>query len=408
MKNYRDFWANRMARRLLLASLPARFAYSMIGLSIFFHAERTTDSIPTAGLALGLNALAGSLTAGIRGSIIDKWGHKWPIRILVPGYALGIILESNSTSPSTILFWAFILGLSAPPINISIRPLWKQIFPEAQVRSAYGFDTAVMNSVGVIGPAIATTLALSRHPNSALWVCATCMLLGGFALERVLSKREWEREAKIPGEAKLYKVPAIQLLMLEGCFIGLGWGFFDVGVPAYATLEGMPHRTAWLFSIMSASTVLGGLVAGLLKKRRSSYRTMRSVYGAWALFSLPLYFTYPDWSLALVGASLGFAGGALQVFYFEVLELVRPAGSATSSLGWLWTIEGSMAALGSALGGWVAKNISPQVCLGTTTLMLCIGYLLMFLGKKRFAPADIPPTERAATEAIGDTEDLSK
>ena len=35
-------------------------------------------------------------------------------------------------------------------------------------------------------------------------------------------------------------------------------------------------------------------------------------------------------------------GGALQVFYFEVLDAVRPKGSATASLGWLWTIEGSM------------------------------------------------------------------
>ena len=134
---------------------------------------------------------------------------------------------------------------------------------------------------------------------------------------------------------------------------------------------------------------------------------MRSVYGAWALFSLPLYFTHPDWSLALVGGTLGLAGGALQVFYFEVLELVRPSGSATSSLGWLWTIEGSMASAGSAMGGWVAKNISPQFCLGITTVMLGIGYVLMYSGRKRFAAADIEPTELATTEAIGDTEDLN-
>ena len=407
MKRYREFWANRTARNLLISAFPARLAYSMIGLSIFFKAEHATKSIPIAGLALGLNSLAGSFTAGIRGAAIDKWGHKWPIRILVPGYALGIIFENMSTTSTSIVVWAFLLGISAPPINISIRPLWRQIFPEELVRSAYGVDTAVMNSVGVIGPAIATTLALSSHPGSALLVCAISMLIGGFALERIIASRPWEHEKKIPGESKLWKVPAIQLLMIEGCFIGLGWGFFDVGVPAYTTLEGVPHRTAWLFSIMAACNVVGGLIAGLLKKRRSSYRTMRSVYGAWALFSLPLYFTHPDWTLAVVGGTLGLAGGALQVFYFEVLELVRPSGSATASLGWLWTVEGSMAAAGSAIGGWVAKNISPQVCLGITTLMLGFGYILMYSGRKRFAAADIAPTERATTEAIGDTEDLN-
>lgn len=407
MKRYREFWANRTARNLLISAFPARMAYSMIGLSIFFKAEHTTKSIPIAGLALGLNSLAGSFTAGIRGAAIDNWGHKWPIRILVPGYAIGIIFENMSTTSTSILIWAFILGFSAPPINISIRPLWRQIFPEELVRSAYGVDTAVMNSVGVIGPVIATTLALSSHPGSALLVCAISMLVGGFALERIIASRPWEHEKKIPGEAKLWKVPAIQLLMIEGCFIGLGWGFFDVGVPAYATLEGVPHRTAWLFAVMAACNVIGGLIAGLLKKRRSSYRTMRSVYGAWAIFSLPLYFTHPDWSLALVGGTLGLAGGALQVFYFEVLELVRPSGSATSSLGWLWTIEGSMASGGSAMGGWVAKNISPQICLAITTVMLGCGYVLMYSGRKRFSAADIEPTELATTEAIGDTEDLN-
>ena len=389
MKQYLELLRISMARRLLIAATPARMAYSMIGLSIFFKTERTLDSIPLAGLALGLNALAGSLTAGIRGSAIDKWGQKWPIRILVPGYALGIIALNISSSKTEILVWAFVLGFSAPPINLSVRPLWKQIVGEDLVRTAYGLDTAVMNGVGIIGPAIATTVSLSSHPGFALGSCAALMIIGGIGLEITINHKNWFTEKKDPSEAKLWKVPAIQLLMIEGCFIGLGWGFFDVGIPAYATLEGVPHRTAVLFSIMSFCNVLGGLTAGLIKKRRSAYQTMRATYFGWFLFSLPLYFTYPNWSLAVVGALLGLTGGALQVFYFEVLDAVRPQGSATASLGWLWTIEGSMAALGSALGGWVAAEISPRVCLGITTIMLVTGFTVLNLGRKRFAAADV-------------------
>ena len=116
---------------------------------------------------------------------------------------------------------------------------------------------------------------------------------------------------------------------------------------------------------------------------------MRMTYLGWFIFSLPLYFTYPDWSLAVVGALLGLTGGALQVFYFEVLDAVRPKGSATASLGWLWSIEGTMAALGSALGGWVAKEISPQTCLAVTTMTLAIGFLTLNLGRARFKAADV-------------------
>ena len=106
MKQYRVIWSNRIARNLLIAAFPARMAYSMIGLAIFFKAENTTGSIPIAGLALGLNSLSGSFTAGIRGAVIDKWGHKWPIRILVPGYAFGIIMENMASTSSQILIWA--------------------------------------------------------------------------------------------------------------------------------------------------------------------------------------------------------------------------------------------------------------------------------------------------------------
>ncbi len=389
MKQYLEIFKIPLARNLLIAATPARLAYSMIGLAIFFKTERTLDSIPLAGLALGLNALAGSLTAGIRGSVIDRFGQKWPIRILVPGYALGIIALNIAESKTSILFWAFVLGISAPPINLSVRPLWKQIVGEKLVRNAYGLDTAVMNSVGVIGPAVATTVSLSSHPGYALGFCSALMILGGIGLEITINHRNWFTEKKDPAEGKLWRIPAIRLLMIEGAFIGLGWGFFDIGIPAFATIEEVPHRTAWLFSIMSLATVIGGLVAGLVKRRRSAFQTMRITYFGWFLFSLPLYFTYPDWSLAVVGALLGLTGGALQVFYFEVLDAVRPQGSATASLGWLWTIEGSMAALGSAIGGWVAKEISPQACLAVTTLALSIGFLTLNLGRKRFTAADV-------------------
>ncbi|NDA84052.1 MAG: MFS transporter, partial [Actinobacteria bacterium] len=292
MKQYLELLKIPMARKLLIAATPARMAYSMIGLSIFFKTERTLDSIPLAGLAIGLNALAGSLTAGIRGSAIDKWGQKWPIRILVPGYALGIIALNIASTKTEILIWAFVLGFSAPPINLSVRPLWKQIVGEKTVRTAYGLDTAVMNGVGIIGPAVATTISLSSRPGFALGTCAALMIIGGLALEFTINHRNWFTEKKDPSEAKLWRVPAIRLLMIEGCFIGLGWGFFDVGIPAYTTLEDVPHRTAWLFSIMSLCNVIGGLIAGLIKKRRSAFRTMRATYFGWFIFSLPLYFTY--------------------------------------------------------------------------------------------------------------------
>ena len=167
---------------LILAALPARIAYGMIGLAIFFKTEQETNSVAIAGLAIGINSVAGALTAGIRGSIMDKWGQKWPLRIFVPGYASMLIALNMAHDQKVILVAAFILGITAPPINLSVRPLWKDVVTPDYLRVAYAVDSAIMNFAGVIGPVLATSLALSSHPGSALNTASALMFIGGVSL----------------------------------------------------------------------------------------------------------------------------------------------------------------------------------------------------------------------------------
>ena len=311
---------------LVLAAFPARVAYGIVGLALFFKTEQETGSIALAGLVIGANSLAGSFTAGVRGSLIDKYGQKWPLRILVPGYASMMIMVNISHSATFILVMATIMGLTAPPINLSVRPLWKTIVPRDFLRTAYAVDTSVMNTAGVIGPVIATSLALSKFPGSPLVSAAILMALGGGALAIAPVSRDWKPEKKESGAQSLWRNPAFRLMLLEGSFIGFGWGLFDVAVPAFATIENVAHRTAWVFAAMGISSIVGGLIAGLLSKRVPSLVALRKTYLIWFLVSIPIAFTYPGWSMALAGALLGFVGGAIQVFYWEVMEAVRPKG----------------------------------------------------------------------------------
>ena len=211
-----------------------------------------------AGLAIGINSVAGALTAGIRGSIMDKWGQKWPLRIFVPGYASMLIALNMAHDQKVILVAAFVLGITAPPINLSVRPLWKDVVTPDYLRVAYAVDSAIMNFAGVIGPVLATSLALSSHPGSALNTASALMFIGGVSLGLSSISRNWIPEKKIKGAAALWRSKPLQLLMIEGCFIGFGWGLFDVAVPAFATLEGVPQRTAWIFGAMGVANVIGG------------------------------------------------------------------------------------------------------------------------------------------------------
>ena len=388
--------------RLGISAFPARLAYGMIGLGIFFKAEQETGSVAIAGFAIGLNSLAGSLTAGLRGSVMDRFGQKWPIRILVPSYSCLILLLNTMETRTSILVTAFILGITAPPINLSVRPLWKDIVPDTYLRTAYAFDSSMMSSTSVIGPVIITALSLSSRPSLGLGMTAALMFIGGIALSLTPASRDWIPEKKQKGQQRLWRDRAIRLLMFEGCFIGFGWGVFDVAVPAFATQEGVQHRVAWIFAAFGAATVVGGLLGGLVSKKLAPLSALRRAYFLWVIACIPIAFTYPDWSMALFGACIGFVGGAVQVFYFEVLEAVRPKGSQTASLGWIWSVEGSFMAVGAAVGGVVSETFSPRIGLAMLPIMISIGLIVLSIGRGRLSAANDIPTDEEDLQAMKD------
>jgi len=383
-------------------------AYGMISLSIFFKVQQATGSIAIAGLATGVNGVAGATTAGLRGTLIDRFGMKIPLRFFAPSYALLILLFSTGSSKTQLVIFAGILGLSAPPINLVIRPLWKVTVPANQIRTAYAIDTAVMNSVGVFGPLLATTISLNHSPQMALRICSLLIFIGGAVLSMSPQLKKWKPEKKNSSDLAVWRTPAMQLLMLEGVFIGLGWGAFDIAVPAFTTLENIPQRTGIIFAIMAAGNVAGGLIAGMVSKKTSSFAAFKRIYLFWFIFSLPLAFTYPNWSMMIVTASMSLMMGGLQVFYLEISEAVRPKGTAVAALGWLWTVEGTFAALGAAAGGFISEHYSPRYCLGLTTICIGIGYLIMRGGAGLLKAADRIPTEEEDIEALGANLDLNK
>jgi len=408
MKRYRELFGFPQVIRLGISAFPARLAYGMIGLGIFFKTEQETGSVAIAGLAIGLNSLAGSLTAGIRGSVMDKWGQKWPLRILVPAYSALILTFNQMETSSSLLIAAFVLGITAPPINLSVRPLWKDLVPHSYLRTAYAFDSAMMSSTTVVGPVVVTALALSSRPYLALDVVAALMFIGGAALALTPVSKNWIPEKKEKGQGSLLRNPVMQLLMFEGCFIGFGWGVFDVAVPAFATQEDVAHRVAWIFAAFGIANVIGGLLGGLVSKKLAPLPALRRAYLFWLIACVPIVLTNPDWTMALVGASIGFVGGAVQVFYFEVLEAVRPQGSQTSSLGWIWSVEGSFMAIGAAVGGVVSEYLSPRYGLAMLPLMIFFGLIVLTVGKNRLSAANDLPTDEEDLAAMDDISDRNK
>jgi predicted MFS family arabinose efflux permease len=387
---------------LAIAAFPGRLGYSMIVLAIFFKTQQTTGSVATAGLTIGLYSLSGSISAGVRGYLLERWGQTWPLMILVPSYAAMILAFNTMETRQSLLITAFLLGITAPPINLAVRPLWKGIVPDNFLRTAYALDTSMISFSTVIGPALVTVLSLSSRPGLGLGVTAALMFIGGLAVAATSVSRNWIPEKKAKGQQKLWRDRAIQLLMFEGCFIGFGVGVFNVAVPAFATQEGVAQRVAWIFAVFGLANMIGGLLGGLVSKNLAPLSALLRAYTLWVIASIPIIFTYPDWTITVVGAAIGLIHGGFLVFYFEVLEAVRPQGTQASSIAWIWSIEGTFMAAGAAIGGIVSEYYSPRAGLALTPIMLLIGLIVFIIGKDRLSAANNVPTEEEDLRAIKD------
>ena len=371
---------------MIVAAFPARLAYGMVGLDLYFKVHDDTHSIALAGIAAGVNGIFASISTGMRASIIARLGNMVALRFFVPGYALMLLTVDVCHGATLLIIAAGVLGTTAPPINLSVRPMWKTAVAEEQYRTAVAIDTASLNIGVILGPVFATTLSLSSHPSSALIATSFFCLLGGISLSLLEFTKQWKPDKKEEGAPSIFRSPGMQLLIAEAVLIGFGTGTYEIGIPAISSLHNMPRFAGLAFGVGATLSILGSLMAGMLGKRIVPVKGFRVIYLFWFLTTIPFMFSNPGWSLLLASSLFGFISGAEQVFYLEMLEFIRPPGSAITALGWVWTIEGSFTAVGQSFGGYVSEHQSPHVAFFITTVMFGLGHTMIHLGRKRLKP----------------------
>jgi len=403
MSEYSRLLAMPSVKRLILSAFPGRLAYGMIGLSTFFFVQAISNSITLAGIATGAETIASATTAGLRGTAIDKFGQTRPLCIFVPTWIFFIYLLSLQSSANAIVLVCILVGFASPPINLSTRPLWREAVGAENLRIAFAIDTTLMNTTVVLGPVIATSISLNLGGRFALWFTAALMAIGGVLVISMPLSRKWIPELGVKGGKTLFRNRPFQILALEAMIFGLAWGMLEISLPAFSTLVQRPYLAAPLLATLAGSSVLGGLIVGARKSTITPLRGFKIASAFVALCSLPLFFTSPGWSLGVVLAVLGLAIGFAQVYHWEVLEAIRPAGTATSAQAWLWTVEGSMVALGTALGGFVVEQLDANIALGFVTIGLCASTIYLWTyANSRLIGADVPLSEIQKIEAFAD------
>ena len=405
MRTYLEFLKIPGVKRLLVSALPGRLSYGMIALATFFFVQDVTGSITLAGIATGIETLTSSLTAGFRGNLIDKFGQTKPLSFFVPTWVTLVLFLSFVTTPAAIIIISGLIGLASPPVNLSTRPLWRVLVGAENLRTGYAIDTVISSSTIVAGPVIATALAIPLGGDVALWGTAALMAIGGYALIQMPASRNWKPEPQ-PGNAmRLLRNKKFQILAVEGMVFGLAWGLLEISIPSYATLQGTPGLSAPLLATLAGASILGGLIIGARKSLTTPLQGFKIASLVASVVALPLALTKPGWSMGIVLGLLGLGMGFAQVYHWEVLEAVRPIGTATSAQAWLWAVEGSTMACGIAIGGYLVENVSPQLALAGVSLGLIISTMYVWwYAAARLPQANKPLSDAQKIEVLADLE----
>ena len=379
MRNYLTLLKLPDVRLLLIVSFPARICQSMVNLSIFFHVQRVSGSIALAGLASGTFQLSLSLSLGYRALLIEKFGQQKPLLMLVPIYSVMVYFYKYIDASFLLVTLPLLMGMASPPINLSVRPLWKAAAPVHLLRTSYALDLIAINITTILGPILATTLALSSRPETAIELCALLQLIGGFGLSLTTVSRSWVPEKRNKEDGAIWKSKGLRILAIQSAGFGLAAGAFSVGIPAFTLIENVPKWSAAIFTGMAVASVFGGLMSGLISRKASPVSALIFSNGLLALVTIPFALTYADWSLLTVAIFYGFFAGILRVFFWEVIEAIRPAGTALTSVGMLWTVEGLFIAFGAAAGGWSADHLSPRATLLMITISIGISFFTIVI-----------------------------
>lgn len=398
MNTYRELLSIPGVVRLLISSTFGRLAYAMVSLAVFFQVQSLTGSVSAAGIAVGVSSLMGALTAGARGHLVDRFGQTRPLYALVPAYAVSCLLLAFVASDAvTAIVLSALIGLTAPPINISIRPLWLDIVGQERVRTAYSVDGAFHNLLMLLGPVAATMVALHVSPRAGVAAVGISMLVGGLLLAANPHSRAWVPEEKEHGESGLLRSPAMRLLALEGAMMGLATGFITIGIPALAALSGQEGLAGPIMAAMGVGAIVGSLWAGAKAKEIAPANGLRMSSVLFAVALLPLAFVpLGPWMMLVVAVAWVFIGPA-NVFYLEVIDVVRPRGTAVAALGSLWMIEGTAAALGNAVGGSLAESVSPHLTLALGSLFAIASPIIFTIGMRGVLK---PATRATADDAL--------
>jgi len=372
---YKNLFADRELRRIVLTSILPRLPAGINGLSLTLMVQSLYDSFAIGGTVSAAYLIALGVASPLLGRFVDQRG---PRAVMVPlgiAHAVAVVLlviaALQRVSPSLLMVFALMAGMTFPPVSMTVRAMWrKSRLPDHTKQLGFALEGVIMETIFVCGPLIVSFFLLFKTPASALLFSAGATLVGivlfarSGALERwgkvELGERHWLGPLKLVG---------VRRSLLVSMLLGASFGLQEIGMMAVAKAAGNQAAVGWLFAAYSVPSAIAGLIYGTRQFAWPLNRQMALGHVWIAVLSLVLAQVSSLWVFALGCAVCGMAVGPAITASQMQLGKLTPAEYSTEAFTWSMTLF--MVALGAAFacGGWLIETYgvgAPMFCAACT------------------------------------------
>ncbi len=350
----------------------------MLSLAFLIHIEKLFDSYAAAGLVLAAMSIGQAIAGPLTSRLMGRLGMRPVLIVTMIICTTAIVVMALAPLPIVgLMVVGFVAGLSMPPIQPAVRTIYPKVVNSRQLTPLFSLDASAQEIIWVLGPVIATFVAIQVSSTAGILLAAFFLVAGGIwfvALPEVGRVRIPRSRRKL---GVVLKKPAVLLSTVVGFMLVAACAAVEAGVVAV-----FGHGSAnagWVLGIFAIGSLIGGLALGHLP------------IGPWALASRMLIVTI---GLSVAGLFLNFwwLSGALLVagigiapsfaVLFGIVSASVKFSDTAEAYGWIGTGQLIGAALGSALAGFAIDHSGAGAAIYVAAGFAALGTIIPALGRR--------------------------
>lgn len=396
LSSYRMLWKTRGVPTLLLGALLARLPVVATLIPLSFLVKDATGGFGWAGVVAGAYSVGTAVGAPYWSRRADRNGAR---KILIgTGLAWAVAIAALAATPDE---WframpaiALVAGLALPPVSATARALWPRLVAGPRLRTAYAMDSVTVELLFAVGPMLGAVMVTFSSPRIGLLAIAlwSAFAVWWFADQQPAALRHPAGEARLTSRQVLRNRTRLTImgsfLLCVGAFAAC-----QLGIAAYADERGNRMIAGWLETVWAIGSLAGGLVAGALPGRRSSYVWRRAALISVGLFGSAAAATAESpWVLGAALLTSGCVLAPMIAALNERLGSLTPESVRTEVFGWMNGAGMLGASIGAAVAGLVIEHFGvPAVFLMAAVLVAVATVGLVKVPPHRPEPAEDEP-----------------